>query len=220
MEREFLKAVLEEGVSLEEIGRRVGRHPSTVAYWLRKHGLEAIHARHRPRGGVAESTLVALVGEGLSVREIAARLDRSPTNVRYWLARYGLATLPKHRSVPRELWGQRLEGACPVHGAVTVVVRPGGRPQCLRCRAEAVSRRRQTVKRALVDEAGGCCTICGYDACVSALHFHHLDPGHKRFSIGSLGTRALAAGREEARKCVLLCSNCHAEVEAGLATLP
>jgi hypothetical protein len=25
--------------------------------------------------------------------------------------------------------------------------------------------------------------------------------------------------REEAAKCVLLCSNCHAEVEAGVATL-
>ena len=26
--------------------------------------------------------------------------------------------------------------------------------------------------------------------------------------------------REEARKCVLLCSNCHAEVEAGAVALP
>jgi hypothetical protein len=32
--------------------------------------------------------------------------------------------------------------------------------------------------------------------------------------------RALSAAREEAGKCVLLCANCHAEVEAGVATLP
>jgi hypothetical protein len=33
-------------------------------------------------------------------------------------------------------------------------------------------------------------------------------------------TRALAKAREEAAKCVLLCANCHAEVEAGIAQLP
>jgi hypothetical protein len=32
-------------------------------------------------------------------------------------------------------------------------------------------------------------------------------------------TRSLAILREEARKCVLLCANCHAEVEAGFAFL-
>jgi hypothetical protein len=29
-------------------------------------------------------------------------------------------------------------------------------------------------------------------------------------------TLGIARMREEARKCVLLCANCHAEVEAGL----
>jgi hypothetical protein len=33
-------------------------------------------------------------------------------------------------------------------------------------------------------------------------------------------TLALAKLREEAQKCVLLCSNCHAEVEDGLASIP
>jgi hypothetical protein len=32
-------------------------------------------------------------------------------------------------------------------------------------------------------------------------------------------TRSLADAREEAKKCVLLCSNCHAEVEAGVRSL-
>jgi hypothetical protein len=31
---------------------------------------------------------------------------------------------------------------------------------------------------------------------------------------------ALAALRAEARKCVLLCANCHAEVESGAAFVP
>lgn len=32
-------------------------------------------------------------------------------------------------------------------------------------------------------------------------------------------TKSLESLREEARKCVLLCANCHSEVEWGVATL-
>jgi IS30 family transposase len=33
-------------------------------------------------------------------------------------------------------------------------------------------------------------------------------------------TRSFAEAQQEARKCVLLCSNCHAEVEAGMTEVP
>lgn len=33
-------------------------------------------------------------------------------------------------------------------------------------------------------------------------------------------TRSIERAREEAAKCVLLCANCHAEVEAGVRSLP
>jgi hypothetical protein len=76
------------------------------------------------------------------------------------------------------------------------------------------------VKETLVAEAGGACQMCGYDKYVGALHFHHLDPHTKRFAVSRAGaTRALQTMREEAQKCVLLCANCHAEVEAGLVLL-
>ena len=39
MEREFLERQLAEGRSLEYIGALVGKDPSTVGYWLKKHGL-------------------------------------------------------------------------------------------------------------------------------------------------------------------------------------
>jgi ribosomal protein L30E len=48
-----------------------------------------------------------------------------------------------------------------------------------------------------------------------------LDPGEKRFGLSSKGiARSLDSLRTEARKCVLVCSNCHAEVEDGLIVLP
>jgi hypothetical protein len=77
------------------------------------------------------------------------------------------------------------------------------------------------VKRRLVQEAGGSCRLCGYDRCVAALEFHHIDPTTKRFSLSQKGmSRALDTVRAEAAKCVLLCANCHAEVEAGMSILP
>jgi hypothetical protein len=84
-----------------------------------------------------------------------------------------------------------------------------------------VDRRRKEVKRILVAEAGGACALCGYDRAMAGLHFHHLDPGEKAFALSRRGvTLSLEAARTEAAKCVLLCSNCHAEVEWGLARPP
>jgi len=72
----------------------------------------------------------------------------------------------------------------------------------------------------LVQEAGGCCALCGYDRSVVALEFHHIDPRSKEFGVaeGGMG-RSIARLRAEVRKCVLLCSNCHAEVEAGVRSI-
>jgi 5-methylcytosine-specific restriction endonuclease McrA len=90
----------------------------------------------------------------------------------------------------------------------------------LKCRSEAVTRRRRRVKQLLVREAGGACQACGYDRCIGALEFHHLDPAEKSFTLSHRGvTRSLAKARAEAEKCVLLCSNCHVEVELGLRVL-
>jgi len=79
---------------------------------------------------------------------------------------------------------------------------------------------RRRVKEQLVADAGGRCAVCGYDLYIGALDFHHLNPTLKRFAVSHAGTTgSLRAMREEARKCVLLCANCHAEVEAGLVLL-
>ena len=86
---------------------------------------------------------------------------------------------------------------------------------------ESVANRRRKVKAILVAEAGGRCAICGYDRYIGALEFHHVNPDSKRMTISWNGvTRSLDVVRAEAAKCVLLCSNCHAEVEGGAATLP
>lgn len=113
-------------------------------------------------------------------------------------------------------WRGRLRNARPLANVLS-----GERMVCVHCRAEAVSRWRRRAKRTLVDEAGGACAICGYDRCVRALEFHHVDPATKRFGLGSRGlAQAMDKLRAEVAKCVLLCANCHAEVEAGVTRLP
>ena len=48
MDRDSLQLLLAQGYSVEQIGRRFGRHPSTVSYWMRKHGLVASTAPSTP----------------------------------------------------------------------------------------------------------------------------------------------------------------------------
>ena len=78
-----------------------------------------------------------------------------------------------------------------------------------------VFRRRKALKQKAVDYKGGKCMLCGYDRCLDALSFHHA--GDKEFGIGSKGyTRAWAKVQAELNECILVCSNCHAEIHAGL----
>jgi transposase len=221
MDRDLLEELLARGLSLAAIGRRVGRHEATVAYWVGKHGLLAANrAKHLPRGGISRDELRNLVDAGLSAGEIADRVGLSKTTVRHWLREYGMATQWAARRQASSRGELQMDLYCPSHGLTKFVRRSKGGYRCAKCRSEAVSRRRRKVKLVLVEEAGGCCAVCGYDRCASALEFHHLVPSDKRFSLSHRGVaRSLEKARAEAGKCALLCANCHAEVEAGKTKL-
>lgn len=166
--------------------------------------------------------MAQLVAQRLTTRELAERLGCSQTTVRYWLDRHGLRVARSRgvvAAIERDI--ERTTGNCPTHGESEFVRRADGAWRCCRCRAEAVTARRRRVKAILVEEAGGACIICGYDRYAGALQFHHLDPAEKSFHLSLKGlTRAIDNVREEAKKCVLLCANCHAEVEGGVASVP
>jgi transposase len=224
MQKEFLEECLVEGMSLEVIGKRVGKHESTVSHWLQKYGLEAAKAqKHAAKGAPSKEEMEGLLVAGLSLREIAGRMHRSMATIRHWTRKYELETERSSRlraskeACQRGSRTARLK--CARHGWTTFVARTDGRFRCGQCRIEAVTRRRRSLKQILVKEAGGGCVLCGYSRCDRALEFHHLDPKAKKFQITS-HTRSLARLRAEASKCVLLCSNCHAEVEAGIAAVP
>ena len=91
MTKEELEGYLAEGLSLEQIGKRVDRHPSTISYHLKKHGLKPVNQqRHLRRGPIPEDRLRGLHERGASLAEIAEELDRGVATVRYWIDKYGL----------------------------------------------------------------------------------------------------------------------------------
>jgi transposase len=229
MDKGSLEVLLARGFTLEEIGRRFDRHPSTVAYWMNKHGLQAANRdKHLARGAIPVTTLEPLVQAGLTIAEIAEQVGRSKTTVRHWLGRHGLNTNNTRGRRPAEAMAQAKAAGllnapmvCIHHGETEFVLEGRGRYRCRRCRSDAVSRHRRKVKETLVAEAGGCCVACGYDRCLTALAFHHLDPSDKRLAISQNGvTLAFSTIRAEAQKCVLVCANCHAEIESGALDLP
>jgi len=64
---------------------------------------------------------------------------------------------------------------------------------------------------------GGKCCKCGYDKCVGALEFHHINPDEKEFGPGHNGhTRSWKRVKKELDKCILVCANCHREIHAEL----
>ena len=75
---------------------------------------------------------------------------------------------------------------------------------------------RRSMKIQAIKLLGGKCSICGYNKCVDALEFHHTNPEIKEFKLGSGNTMSWKEYKNEALKCILVCSNCHKEIHNKL----
>lgn len=73
--------------------------------------------------------------------------------------------------------------------------------------------KRRKGKELMLSYKGSYCTECGYNKCVAALDFHHLDD--KTFSLGNKRISVKANNDlpidviNEIKKCSVLCKNCH-----------
>ena len=71
-------------------------------------------------------------------------------------------------------------------------------------------RKLENKKRAVLLFGGKC--ECGYDKCIDALEFHHINPKEKDVDVSKLLGKMWGNQIEtELKKCKLLCSNCHKE---------
>lgn len=84
-----------------------------------------------------------------------------------------------------------------------------------RDRAKYQSNYRKERIRKLKLHFGGKCTKCGYDKCLDALDFHHIDPNTKLFSLRQFRGRSWKTQLTEAEKCQLVCANCHREIHTS-----
>ena len=75
-------------------------------------------------------------------------------------------------------------------------------------------------KQNLTQIFGGKCCLCGFNDFIEALEFHHVNPEEKEFPLSSNVMRSIDKQLIEARKCILLCSNCHRGVHAGILIVP
>ena len=115
---------------------------------------------------------------------------------------------------------------CEICGATFTIIDNGWtRKYCYNCsptvnetctHAENLTAKRRAIKKMLIEYKGGKCSRCGYNKCMRALEFHHLNPTEKDFGISYQLNRSVPKLKEEADKCILLCSNCHAEVHQEL----
>jgi hypothetical protein len=110
-----------------------------------------------------------------------------------------------------------------------------GRKFCKPCRGKArpkrsemdlrlqmngwVKNHHRRLKYMSVELLGSCCLLCGYSRCIAALEFHHIDPDQKGFTLSGRSI-SWERYRTEVLKCILLCANCHREVEARTTALP
>jgi hypothetical protein len=83
-------------------------------------------------------------------------------------------------------------------------------------KSESVMRSQKRKKHLAVEVFGGKCCICGYDKCIEALDFHHLNKDEKKESPSqAILRKSFEKAKIELDKCILVCSNCHREIHAA-----
>jgi len=79
-----------------------------------------------------------------------------------------------------------------------------------RCKLHNARLKRLELKKALVDKAGNQCLDCEKTYPFRVYDFHHRKPGKKGHDMAKLiGDNNYVEAHKEAKKCDLLCANCH-----------
>jgi transposase len=70
MDKHSLQLLLAQGVSVERIAKRFGKDPSTISYWLKRHGLISPYAaKHAAKGALDPQQLEECVQSGITIAE-------------------------------------------------------------------------------------------------------------------------------------------------------
>lgn len=154
-----------------------------------------------------KQTLQDLLDKGKSLRQIGKDLNFSFTNVRYWMKKHDLHKKEKCQEGKH----CRICNDCKTLSEFYVKKNGDMHPYCKSCTSNKLIAKNKVTKSKCVEYKGGKCEKCGYNKSQSALHFHHVDPATKAFSIASRQSCSFEELKAELDKCIMLCANCHAE---------
>ena len=147
----------------------------------------------------------------VSAKEMSKQLNCSESYVQYLKKKYNL----KVRDFPKEV-------KCSTCGEtdITKFYNHKQKTRCKKCTIESMKQRTQEFKLKLFKlYDDNKCQICGYNKCYQALEFHHINPKEKEFNIAQMLRQSSILNeniiKEELKKCILVCSNCHREIHAG-----
>ncbi|MFA7289203.1 MAG: hypothetical protein WC055_10025 [Melioribacteraceae bacterium] len=166
--------------------------------------------------------LIGLINENLSTRKIADKVGKSQGTIKYWLAKYDLKTNYLVHNVKEQL-DYKVCSVCNIELKIDKFYKGNNKVNrhsyCKSCLNSLTVDRQRNLKKQCIKYKGGKCIVCNYDKYDGALEFHHLIPEEKDFTIGQYKNRSFENLKSELDKCVLLCSNCHREVEGGIVLL-
>ena len=122
--------------------------------------------------------------------------------------------------IPKNITYKGMEKTCPICGTkfYPKTAMANQRTCCYTCMPDGVQLTRGMFLAKIKEARGGKCIRCGYNKCLKALEFHHIDPNKKDFTISNDHFKLLDAV-EESKKCILICSNCHKEFHDDLWSL-
>ena len=226
MDAAWLSTQLESGRSIESIAREVGRAPvdgrvlgRTSTGWSRQHA-----AQHAARGGIdARGARRARRARAVHARDRRASSASARPRCATGSRRHGLRTRAPARQCAGAPTGRRsghshaarLTAATRFVAATAATALPRV-PACRRRSPRAAARSRRGSSRRPAVAACCAATTAASARCSSTISTRR-EGVQPRPAEGSPGRSTRRARRRA--KCVLLCANCHAEVEGGVAEL-
>lgn len=158
-----------------------------------------------------EKEIKNLIENGFSTREIADALEISQTTLRRHMKKNNLKT-------NFNPCGKKIH-FCPCGETNSEAFYGNDKSQCKKCHSSFVLVKQKANKIKAINYFGGKCNNCNFDK-IPALEFHHKDGGeNKDRNFSSKFGWSWNRLQKELSKCILVCSNCHKLIHAGILVL-
>jgi 5-methylcytosine-specific restriction endonuclease McrA len=161
------------------------------------------------------------VKRGMTKQEIADKYGYTTSKVKYLLEKFGITK--NSENVITDTTPRKCAQCGEEKPSTEFYMRSdkGIDTHCRTCSSSKTVARYKSYKLSYIALKGGCCQACGFNKYEGAMEFHHVDPAEKDNSIARLmrhpsSPKILA----ELKKCVLVCSNCHRMIHAGVIECP